>query len=107
MVTTVWNSWDTIGKNGLTGGHNIDESQQSQLGKPIGESDRTKDADKSRLESTRQRAGQWCRQGIQQREDTDVTGTRKPEYSTRRLASLLCGTRVDVCLCPKIQKANS
>ena len=39
--------------------------------------------------------------------DTDVTETRKPEYSTRRLASLLCGTRVDVCLCPKIQKANS
>ena len=34
-------------------------------------------------------------------------GTRKPEYSSRRLASLLCGMRVDVCLCPKMQKTNS
>ena len=69
----------------------------SQLGKPW-ESDQTEDADKSRLESTRLLAGQWCRQGIQQHEGTDVTGTRKPDYSTRRLASLLC---------PEKQKANS
>ena len=54
-----------------------------------GKSDRTEDTDKLRLEPTRQ------------------PGTRKPEYSIRRLASLLCGTRVDVCLCPLVQKAKS
>ena len=86
------------------GAKQIDESQH-RVSWPW-ESDRTEDADKSRLESTRQRA-QWCQQGIQQHDGTDVTGTRKPEYSTRRLASLLRGTRVDACLCPKIQKANS
>ena len=62
----------------------------SQLGKLWG-SDQTEGADEPRLESTRQRAGQWCRQGVQQHGCTGVAGTWMPEYSTRHRASQLCG----------------
>ena len=76
----------------------------SQFAK-LWESDQTEDADTARLESTRQRAQPWWRQGIQQQEDTDVTGL-KLEYRSRQLASLLSGMTFDVCFCPKIQNAS-
>ena len=58
-------------RNKLTS-HSIDS-----VGQAVGVRS-AKGADKSRLESTRQRAGQWCQQGIQQHEGTtDVTGARK------------------------------
>ena len=54
---------------------------------------------KPRLESTRQRAEHWCRQGLPQHEGTDVSGKLMLEHRARQLA-------VDVCLCPRTQKAN-
>ena len=41
----------------------------------------------------------------QQHEGTGAIET-KLEYHTQLLASMLCRVRVDVCFCPKIQKAN-
>ena len=41
------------------------------------------DAHMMQRSKTRQRARQWCQQGIRQHEGTDVTGTLKLEYSTQ------------------------
>ena len=65
-------NWQTIGR-----ATSRRATAPSQLAK-LWASDQTKGADDSRLASTRQRAGQWCRQGIQQPEGTDVTERWKP-----------------------------
>ena len=64
-----------VGTNGL--GNQVDGSQHRVSWPSCGSQIRRRGADKSRLESTRQRAEPWCRQGIQQHEGTDVTGTLK------------------------------
>ena len=66
----------------------------------LSKSDQTRVADTSRLESTRHRAGPWSRHPA-------TRARRKLEYRTRRLASLLCGMKVDVCLCPRIQNVHT
>ena len=48
----------------------------------------TEDADKSRLESTRQRAGQWCPQDIQQHAGAGVVGTRRQVEVTKPLMAV-------------------
>ena len=74
-----------------------------QLGK-LRKSNQTDDADTSRLELTLRDAEIWQRLIIPRREDTEFLGRRKLEFRTQPLASLLSGTKVDVCRCPKMEK---
>ena len=74
-----------------------------QLGK-LRKSNQTDDADTSRLELTLRDAEIWQRLIIARREDTEFLGRRKLEFRTQPLASLLSGTKVDVCCCPKMEK---
>ena len=104
-----WNkSWDANWytnwiQNKPTGGHNIwsrnwqDDWARNKF-------------DESQHRVSRANRGSQFRQNMQTNHVWNRHGSIQDSgagKASRRLASLLCGTRVDVGLCPKMQKANS